>query len=88
MSIDAVRVVLNSNFGLSSTQTLVLMTMAFHADDEGRLAMSISNIAKQTCLSQSSVVTAINYLCDKRLLKRTLVYHLRERKPTEYMVML
>ena len=87
MSIDAVKLAF-AHQDLSSTQKLVLVAMAFYSDDEGKLAMSLSNIAKKTCLSQSSIVTAINLLCDKRLVKRVSVGGIKDRSTTEYRVMI
>jgi predicted transcriptional regulator len=85
MSMDAVQFAMAHN-DISATRKFVLVTLAFYADEKGYVSMSISKLSDITGLSQSTIVTSINYLCDKRLLKRTEVGNIHERKATEYRV--
>ena len=72
---------------LISTRKFVLVTIALESDEEGIASISLDKLAERTNLSVSTVVAAVNFLCDARLIERWSVGSIKERTTTKYKVL-
>ena len=55
--------------GMSSTQKLVLISLADQANDDGVCWPSLKKMAARTCLSERAIRDAINWLSSTQILK-------------------